>query len=400
VGTRTGTIFHVDLDAFYASVEQRDNPTLKGRAVIVGATPGHRGVVSACSYEARKFGVHSAMPISEAYRRCPKGVFLPVRMARYIEVSRRIMRMLADYTPEMQQISVDEAFLDLSGTERLFGPAVEVGRRMKQEVWDAERLTLSIGIAANRYLAKLASEFDKPDGLYQVAEGAEGEFLQALELKDLWGLGKKMLHHLNGIGIETVADLRRLEEKELIRLMGDGAGRFLYRSCHGIDPGIHSPRRRSHSMSHEITFERDTADREHLRTVLLELAQLVMNRLHSGDWEGSTVFVKVRTQDFKTTSAQTNLGRPPASTEEIHKVAMALLEKRWDGRMPIRLIGVGISGDADGVTAHQGELFEADDERRRRVEKAILDLSRKSKARITRASLLKKGGRRGLRATE
>jgi DNA polymerase-4 len=321
-------------------------------------------------------------------------------MDRYIKVSRRIMAMLGDYTPEMQQISVDEAFLDLSGTERLFGPALEVGRRMKHQVWEAERLTASIGIAPNRYLAKLASEFDKPDGLFQVNQGEEGAFLESLELKDLWGLGKKTLQHLNGLGIHSVAELRELSEQELVRMMGDGAGRFLYRSSHGIDPGIHSTRRRSHSMSHEMTFEHDTADRDHLHTAFLELAQMVMNRLHSGDWEGTTVFIKLRTRDFRTTSAQTNLGRPPTSTEEIHKLATELLEKRWDGRTPIRLIGVGISGDADGIATRQGELFEEGEERRRKVERAVLDLSKKSKANITRASLLKKGGRRGLRKPE
>ncbi len=161
-------IFHVDLDAFYASVEQRDDPSLKGRPVIVGAAPGRRGVVSACSYEARRFGIHSAMPISQAYRRCPQGAYLPVRMERYLEVSRNVMEILSTFTPHMQQISVDEAFLDLTGTERLFGPARDTGARLKAEVLSRTGLAISVGIGPNKYLAKMATNSGKPDGLVEV----------------------------------------------------------------------------------------------------------------------------------------------------------------------------------------------------------------------------------------
>ncbi len=426
------TIFHVDLDAFYASVEQRDNATLRGKPVIVGAMPGQRGVVAACSYEARRFGVRSAMPISEAWRRCPQGVFVPARMDRYAEVSRSVMAILAEYTPHLQQISVDEAFLDLSGTERLLGDPLDVGRRMKDRVREAERLNVSVGIAPNRYLAKLACEAGKPDGLVRVAEGGEIAFLDGLALKDLWGVGKKTRARLREAGITTIPELRALSRPQLASMLGEGAARLLYGCVRGEDPGIHSETPRSHSLSHEITFEHDTVDREHLRTVLLELSQLLMERVLEGHEEARTLFLKLRTHDFKTTTIQTTLAGPPASTGEIHRVALELLDRRWDGRTPVRLIGVGLSGLAregageppeqgeapeppraidqgeppgQGRPPKQGELFDEPPEqgrtsdRRRRIEEVALELKKKKDASLTRASLLGRGGRKGLRDT-
>jgi DNA polymerase IV len=385
------TIFHVDLDAFYASVEQRDDPTLRGRPVIVGALPGHRGVVSACSYEARRFGVRSAMPISEAARRCPKGVFLPVRMDHYIEVSHRIMAILRGYAPQVQQISVDEAFLDLTGTERLLGDPLAAGREIKDRVREAERLSISIGIAPNRYLAKLASESGKPDGLVQVREGQEIHFLDGLRLKDLWGLGKKTLARLREAGITTVPELRALSERQLASLFGEGGARFLHGAARGADLGIHSEAPRSHSLSHEMTFEHDTADREILRTSLLELSQLLIKRILEEDDHSRTVSLKLRTGDFETTTVQTTLPRPPGSAREIHRVALELLDKRWDGTTPVRLIGVGVQGSVAQEPA-QGELFDEAKDRERRIEQVALELSRKD-ATLTRASLLGRGRR-------
>jgi DNA polymerase-4 len=217
------------MDAFYASVEQRDNLKLVGKPVIIGASPGTRGVVSACSYEARVFGVHSAMPISEAVRKCPEGIFLPVRMGRYQEASSAVMEILSHYTPVMRQISVDEACLDMTGTERLFGPPLSAALRLKREVRDKTGLTLSIGIAPNRYLAKLASERDKPDGLWLVEEGKEVEFLDKMPLRSLWGVGKKTLARLTECNIITIKALRRYSLTVLRSMMGDGCGTFLSR---------------------------------------------------------------------------------------------------------------------------------------------------------------------------
>jgi DNA polymerase-4 len=201
-------IFHVDLDAFYASVEQIDNPSLQGKAVIVGALPGHRGVVSSCSYEARRFGVRSAMPVSQAARRCPQGVFVPVRMKRYLEVSQAVMRILERFSPDFRQISIDEAFMDMSGTQRLYGAPLATGKTVKEKVRRQTGLTLSIGIAANRYLAKLASEHSKPDGLHFVQPGEEISFLDGLSLGNLWGVGEKTRERLLELNITSVQGLR------------------------------------------------------------------------------------------------------------------------------------------------------------------------------------------------
>jgi DNA polymerase IV len=254
-------VFHVDLDAFYASVEQRDDPSLAGKPVIVGAAPGRRGVVSACSYEARRFGIHSAMPISQAFRRCPQGVYLPVRMERYMEVSRQVMGLLAGYTPHLQQISVDEAFLDLTGTERLFGPVRETGARLKAEVREKIGLAITVGIGPNKYVAKLATNSGKPDGLVVVRAEDVESFMDGVALKDLWGIGEKTLQRLTELNISSVRLLRGIPQPELSRLLGAGASSFLSSVAHGKDPGIFSEEPQSRSLSSETTFEKDRKDR-------------------------------------------------------------------------------------------------------------------------------------------
>jgi DNA polymerase-4 len=363
--------FHVDLDAFYASVEQRDRPELRGKPVIVGAAPGHRGVVSACSYEARQFGVHSAMPISEAYRRCPHGVYLPVRMKRYHELSSQVMSILDEYTPELRQISVDEAFLDLTGTARLFGPPESVGAEIKRRVQDLG-LVISIGIAPNRYLAKLASDFEKPDGLFRVHQGQEEVFLDRLALKDLWGVGKRSLELLRLYDITTVAELRAIPLEELQRIAGNGAGTYLFNVVRGTDPGIYSDRPKSRSMSSETTFEHDTADRSALRRVLLELCHSITFRLIGEGFATKTVAVKVRFEDFTTVSARTTIKHTVSSAEEMFQLALELFQRKWNGTTPIRLIGVGAEGVFPADATSQAELFEGTFDRKRRVEEAAL----------------------------
>ena len=282
-------IFHVDLDAFYASVEQRDDPALSGRPVIVGAAPGRRGVVSACSYEARRFGIHSAMPISQAYRRCPQGVYLPVRKESYLEVSNAVMEMHSTYTPRMQQISVDEAFLDMTGTERLFGPARDTGTRLKAEVRGRTGLAISVGIGPNKYLAKMATNAGKPDGLVEVrAEEAES-FLDGVALKDLWGIGEKTLQRLTELNITSVRQLRGFRQPELSRLLGQAASGFLASVTRGSDPGIFSEEPHSRSLSSETTFEHDRKDRTGIERVLLELSHQVMFRMMEGGWKSKTI---------------------------------------------------------------------------------------------------------------
>ncbi len=398
-GTGASIVFHVDLDAFYASVEQRDDPSLVGKPVIVGAAPGRRGVVSACSYEARRFGVRSAMPISQAYRRCPQGVYLPVRMERYLEVSRQVMKILSNYTPHLQQISVDEAFLDLSGTERLFGPPLQTGRRLKEEVREKTGLVISVGIGPNMYVAKLATHAGKPDGLLQVEEADREEFLDGIPLAQLWGIGEKTLRRLTELNITSVRQLRGFAEGELARLFGQGAAAFLGAAVRGRDPGIFSEEPRSRSLSSETTFERDRKDRSGIERVLLELCHQVTFRMIEEGWKSKTVVLKVRFHDFTTISAQKTLGHWISSAEELAAEARGLLASRWNDSVPIRLVGIGCSNLMRVDAQDQLELFTDEFSRKKKVEEAVFRIRRKmGDISLTKASLIdteRRGRRRG-----
>ena len=383
----TRRIFHVDLDAFYASVEQRENPDIAGKAVIIGASPGKRGVVSACSYEARKYGVHSAMPITIAERLCPNAVFLPVRMSLYQEVSSEVMEIFNAFTPEICQISIDEAFLDMTGTDRLFGSIEETGRLIKKEVKDKTGLAISIGAAETRFLAKLASDFGKPDGLYIVRAGEELDFLDRLDLKDIWGLGKKTLQRLGDLNINTVSDLRSFSENSLKTIFGQSAGTFLFKACHGIDIGMYSGETKSNSISNETTFQEDINDRDALERVLLELSHHVMFRTLKENKKSKSIAVKLRFSDFTSTTAQKTFSHYIHSAEEIYHHSIDLLKNRWNGSSAIRLIGVGLLSLEDGNKPEQPELFEDSFEKKKKVEKAVFQLKNKGEQ-ITKASLL------------
>ncbi|OHD26887.1 MAG: DNA polymerase IV [Spirochaetes bacterium GWB1_66_5] len=387
--------FLVDLDAFFASVEIRDNPALAGKPVIVGALPGHRGVVSACSYEARKFGVHSAMPISQAYRRCPQGVYLVPRMERYSELSEKVMSILGEYTPHLQRISIDEAFLDMSGTERLLGPPLAVGRKIKERVRSELGLALSIGIAPNKYLAKLASEAGKPDGLLQVLPGGEVQFLDGLPLAKLWGVGEKTRLRLQELNITTIPELRRAPEDVLRSMMGEASGNYLYRVVRGEDPGIYSLAPKSRSVSNETTFETDQKGAEAIRRTILELAEQVMYRLMREGLKSNTAVLKLRFADFTTTHAQRTVGHWLTSSDELYRLCLELLGQRWNGSTPVRLVGVGTDNVVGGQEAVQQELFEDQSSRKRRVEEAVTRIREKMDGvKLTKASLLGQNRRR------
>jgi DNA polymerase-4 len=387
--------FLVDLDAFFASVEIKDDPSLAGKPVIVGALPGHRGVVSACSYEARKFGVRSAMPISQAHRRCPQGVYLMPRMERYSELSGEVMSILGQYTPELQRISIDEAFLDMSGTERLLGPPLEVGRRIKERVRAETGLTISIGIAPNKYLAKLASEAGKPDGLRQVLPGGEIEFLDGLALPKLWGVGEKTRLRLQELNILTIPELRRVPQDVLHSMMGEASGNYLYRVVRGEDPGIYSLAPKSRSVSNETTFETDQNSAEAVRRTILELAEQVMYRLMREGLKSNTAVLKLRFADFTTTHAQRTVRHWLTSSDELYRLALELLAQRWNGGAPIRLVGVGTDNVVGGAEAVQQELFEDESSRKRRVEEAVTRIREKMDGvKLTKASLLGRQKRR------
>ncbi len=382
---------HVDMDAFYASVEQQDNPEHKGKPVIVGAQPGHRGVVSACSYEAREFGIHSAMPISQAYRLCPNGIFLPVRMRRYQDVSSTIMSILTRYTPHLQQMSVDEAFMDLSGTERLFGPVIESARRIKSEVLRETNLTISVGVAPSKYLAKLASERDKPDGLCVVEPGGESAFVAGLPLKALWGVGKKTLSHLNALGVTTIAQLREYRKEDLATHFGMAAASYLHAVCRGEDPGLYGDHAHSHSISGERTYESDVKNPPALERTLLEVAETCMYRLLEEQARSRTVTLKLRLADFTTFTQRKTLDHDIAAANELFTVAKELMYRKWDRSTPVRLIGCGLGNVESGAPEAQQDLFDDRADRQRRAETAVFNL-RKRGMKVGKARLMERDG--------
>ena len=381
-------VFHADLDAFFASVEQLDDPSLRGKPVVVGAAPGHRGVVSACSYEARAFGIRSAMPISRAYRLCPGAAYLPVRMQRYHELSRRVMDVFGDFTPDVRPISVDEAFLDMTGTDRLFGPPREAASALKRRVREELGLSVSVGIGPNRYIAKLASARSKPDGLLEIADGEEEAFMSNLPLSAIWGIGDKTRERLLAVGLDSVDRIRSLSPDALRSAAGSACGTFLYAAVRGIDPGIFSDEPKSRSMSSETTFEHDVSDAEILEATILSLAQELMWRLLESGAGSRTVQLKLRYEDFETTGAQETLGKWITTSDDLRCAALALMRRKRDPSRAVRLIGVGVANLEESGGKDQGELFEDSSERKAKVERAVLDLKRNRKALVTKARLV------------
>ncbi len=385
---------HVDLDAFFASVEQLDNPELKGRPVVVGAIPGsRRGVVAAASYEARKYGVHSAMPIDRAHRLCPQGVYLRPNMRRYREKSRQVMAILAEFSPDVQQMSIDEAFIDLTGTERLFGPPEETAQAVKRRVLEATGLTVSVGLASNRYVAKIASGMSKPDGFFFVPPGQEQSFMEGLPLEKVWGAGEKTLARLNSRGIRTVRDGLALPLPALERLLGEAGGQFLYSALRGMEASTFRDAPQSRSVSAENTYEENLADRYAIGTALLDLCQSVMFRLMREDWRSRTVCVKIRYNDFATTTIQETTSRHIASADDLYRRASELFDKRYNGR-GIRLLGVGAMNLEPGHEPEQAELFDSGHSKQHRLEEVVLQLKDKNPdLPLTKARLLSKSAK-------
>ncbi|WP_063135614.1 DNA polymerase IV [Spirochaeta lutea] len=383
--------FHLDMDAFYAAVEQRDNPAYAGKPVIVGALPGHRGVVSTCSYEARTYGVHSAMPISHAYRLCPQGIYVIPRMDYYSKISQQIMAVFADFTPRIIQVSIDEAFLDMKGAERLFGPPEESALALKKRVFETVGLTISVGVATNKLIAKMASGYKKPDGLTIVPPGEEQDFIRNLEIRDLWGIGKKTQQRLSDLNLTTIDQLLQIPQQSLTILFGQATGQYLYQVLRGIDPGIYEGQSKSHSISNEHTYPRDITHRGTVEQTLLELSHSILFRLLGEQSRSHVLQLKIRFADFTTSTAQTTLDHPIRSLEETHRLALSLLKKRWTGGQAIRLIGLGFSQVEPDTGAGQGELFAQEDMdiRRHQVEKAVLGIRSKfNPEAIQKASLL------------
>ncbi|MEW8229796.1 MAG: DNA polymerase IV [Candidatus Thiodiazotropha endolucinida] len=354
-------IMHIDLDAFFASIEQRDHPEYQGRPLVVGAKPGKRGVVATCSYEARRYGVRSAMPISEAVRRLPpETVYLRPSMTRYGEVSQQIMQALEGISPAVEKVSVDEAFLDISGMQRLIGPPEVIGRRAKSVILESVGLTASVGIGPNRLIAKLASDFRKPDGLTIVLADQVQAFLDPQPLTVLRGLGAKSAPVLQRIGLRTVADVRRLSLLELRRHLGDLAGTKIHEQAHGIaSDRVHLDSERK-SISKETTFNEDITDPEIVRDTLHWAAQEVGYIARQEGRRGSIVTVKIRFQGFETHTRSRTLTTPTSTDKEIFQQAWELYQsEQWAGR-PVRLVGLGVSGWASDAAeaAEQADLFD------------------------------------------
>jgi DNA polymerase-4 len=379
------TILHVDLDAFFAAVEQRDRPELRGKPVIVGGGgPSDRGVVSAASYEARVFGVHSAMPLREAGRLCPHGIFLPVDGAKYLAVSREVMTILRRFTPLVEPISIDEAFLDVSASRALFGDGAAVARLIKDAVHDEIGLTISVGVARTKLVAKIASDLRKPDGLVVVPAGEEAAFLAPLPITRLWGVGEQTAAALRDYGVVTIGDLAVLPGDLLGRRFGKH-GEALTQRARGIDADTVSDPADAKSIGHEHTFDVDTVDREMIERTLLAMAEGVAGRLRAGGVKAGTIAVKIRDSSFRTITRQRTLPEPTDLTEPIWHVALDLARPEVRG-IRVRLLGVTAS---HLEMPDQMALFEGDDVRRRRAVEAADEIRRRFGERaVTRARLI------------
>lgn len=345
------------MDAFYAAVEQLDNPEYRKRPVVVGADPAGgrgRGVVSAASYEARRFGIHSALPISRAYRQCPDAVFLKPRFERYTEISRRVMTVLAEFSPLVEQISIDEAFIDCTGTGRIFGDGERIAREIKRRITEETGLTASVGVAQNKSVAKIASEIGKPDGLTVCPPGKEREFLRELHLRHLWGAGAKTLERLTRMGFRRIGDVAAKGPEALVKEFGK-TGRSLWFLANGVDerPVVCTARRKS--ISEENTFFRDTTDAVFIEEVLFKISDRLTRRMRRLGIAGRTVTLKIRLEDFTTSTRSRTLPRAVGDMKTVRTLATELFRTFYDGAKRVRLIGIGVSNLERN---EQLELFE------------------------------------------
>lgn len=386
-------IMHCDLDAFYAAVEQRDNPELAGKPVIVGGQPDSRGVVSTCSYEARKYGVRSAMPLAQARRLCPDAIFLPVAMPRYQQASNQVFAILGTYTPLIEPLSIDEAFLDLTGCTKVFGPVEDIGRNIKQRVRSEVGLCISVGISYNKFLAKLATELGKPDGLKIITQAETATVLHPLPVSHLWGVGQKARQQLQRMGINTIGELAGMAPERLERKMGPHA-RVYWELARGIDNRVVEVDQDRKSVGREITFSYDIAAREELENVLLDLSVQVSRRLRRQQLMAKTITLKLRYSDFKTLTRRLTLPRASSHDDTIYQAARELFAKLYARGDRIRLLGIYGSGLQPAAAVVQGELFAPAEQKRNEKLDHTLDQIRDrfGEKIITRASLLPEAG--------
>jgi len=353
-------IVHVDMDAFFASVEELDNPSLKGKPVIVGSDPKAgkgRGVVAASSYAARKYGIHSAMPISIAYKKCPQAVFLPVNMERYSEISERVLEILGTFTPDIEPISIDEAFMDITGSWHLFGSPEETCRRIKTAIKKETGLTASVGMAPNKMTAKIASDIKKPDGLVIVTGKGLKSFLHALPVSKLWGVGEKTGKSLARMNIRTIGDLARAERKTLSLLFGKH-GDHVWDLANGIDERPVERETEIKSVSNEHTFGEDTGDKTKIQDALMFLSEKVSRRLRLSGLEGRTITLKIRFSDFRTYTKAMTTDTPTNFADVLYSNSLSKVQEFsfWDnGGEKIRLLGIKVSNF--GAAPTEPDLF-------------------------------------------
>ncbi len=382
-------ILHIDMDAFYASVEQLDDPRLKNKCVIVGGT-SNRGVVSAASYEARQFGVRSAMPIYQAKQKCPHGIFVPPRMDRYQAVSKKIMAVLRDFSPLVEPVSIDEAYVDVTGCQRLFGEPQEIAWEIKRKIKETVNLTCSVGLAPNKFLAKIASDMQKPDGLTWIPADKVAAFVEALPVGKVPGVGSKMQRQLELLGIRTLGDVQRLPQKTLLRHLGK-FGTRLRALASGSDDSAVTPYTPHKSISSEHTLAADTRDTELLKRFLLRQSEEVAKQLRKAGVRAKIITIKIKDADFKTVTRRTTMAIPTQSSKTIYRHAARLIDD-FKITKKIRLIGVGTSGFSPVSASVQMGLFEHNEENGgdwEKVDKALDSISQKFGMHVVRRATLK-----------
>jgi len=363
-------IIHLDMDAFFAAVEQRDRPELRGRSVLVGGSPDGRGVVSTASYEARPFGCHSAMPMARAIRLCPDAVVVRPRMDHYLEASRQVFAVLEQFSPLVEPISIDEGFLDVTGSTRLLGSPDTIAADLKRRVRAATDLTASVGVGPNKFIAKLASDSQKPDGLVVVTQDGVRDFLEPLPIARLWGVGKASLPKLEKLGIRTFGDALYLSKDDWRRAFGQQGSRF-HELVRGRDDRPVVSDREAKSISHEVTFSIDVTDHDHLRAVVLDQTDHVARRLRRHGLAARTITLKIRSADFTTITRSATVRDPTDETDVLWRLASKLVGA-WERSHPppVRLIGVGAS-QLSSSGSEQLTLFDEAEGRNRSLDQAV-----------------------------
>jgi len=365
-------ILHIDMDAFFAAIEELDHPEYRGKPVVVGADPKGgkgRGVVSTCNYEARKYGIHSALPISQAYKKCPFAIYVPPRMDRYVECSRKLFSILNEFTPKVEPISVDEAFMDITGCTRLLGTPEEIAKKIKTCIAERLQLTASIGIAPNKFIAKIASDLEKPDGLVIVQPEGIIDFLHPLQISKMWGVGKKTEVKLKAMGIHSIGDLAKLPQEIVVKKFGKG-GLHFWTLANGIDDREVERDHTVKSVSLENTFMEDVDDEKTIENTIFSIADNLSRVLRNKQLKGKTVTLKIRLQDFSTFTRAHSYGSFFDSSQLIGETCLKLYHNFDKKSKKVRLLGIAVS-NLNSQAKEQLGLFETREKSDDKIDKVI-----------------------------